>query len=42
MKNKTGFDIRFALISEQKMNLRIDFGFSKDDSSFDIVIMELF
>ena len=42
LKPSAGFGIRFALIPEQKVNLRIDFGFGKDDSSFDIVIMELF
>jgi outer membrane protein assembly factor BamA len=42
LKPSTGFGIRFALIPEQKVNLRIDFGFGKDDSSFDITINELF
>ena len=42
IKPSTGFGIRFALIPEQKVNLRIDFGFGKDDSSFDITINELF
>jgi outer membrane protein assembly factor BamA len=42
LKTSTGFGIRFALIPEQKVNLRIDFGFGKDDSSFDITINELF
>jgi hypothetical protein len=42
LKPSAGFGLRFALIPEQKVNLRIDFGFGKDDSSFDIVIMELF
>ncbi len=42
LKPSTGFGIRFALIPEQKVNLRIDFGFGKDDSSFDVTITELF
>ena len=42
IKPSTGFGIRFALIPEQKVNLRLDFGFGKDDSSFDIMINELF
>jgi len=42
LKPSAGFGLRFALIPEQKVNLRIDFGIGKDDSSFDIVIMELF
>lgn len=42
LKHSIGFGIRFPLIPEQKVNLRIDFGIGKDDSSFDINIMEVF
>ena len=42
LKPSFGFGIRFALIPEQKVNLRIDFGYGKDDSSFDIIINEMF
>jgi outer membrane protein assembly factor BamA len=42
LKTSTGFGIRFALIPEQKVNLRIDLGIGKDDSSFDITLMEFF
>jgi outer membrane protein assembly factor BamA len=42
LKPSTGFGFRFALIPEQKVNLRIDIGIGKDDSSFDINITELF
>ena len=42
LKPSSGFGIRFALIPEQKVNLRIDFGFGRDDSSFDIIINELY
>ena len=42
LKPSAGFGIRFAVVPEQKVNLRIDFGFGKDDSSFDISLMELF
>ncbi|MBL7073982.1 BamA/TamA family outer membrane protein [candidate division KSB1 bacterium] len=42
LKPSAGFGIRFALIPEQKVNLRIDLGMGKDDSSFDINIMEVF
>jgi hypothetical protein len=42
MKPSAGFGIRFTLIPEQKINLRIDFGYGKDDSSFDIIINEMF
>ena len=42
LKPAAGIGLRFALIPEQKVNLRIDMGFGKDDSSFDINIMEVF
>ena len=42
MKPSIGFGFRFALIPEQNINLRIDFGYGKDDSSFDIIINEMF
>ena len=42
LKPSAGFGIRFALIPEQKVNLRIDLGMGKDDSSFDINILEVF
>jgi len=42
IKYSTGFGIRFAIIPEQKVNLRIDFGFGRGDSSFDIALNEMF
>ncbi|MFC1508985.1 BamA/TamA family outer membrane protein [Candidatus Omnitrophota bacterium] len=41
-KPSAGLGLRFALIPEQKVNLRIDIGVGKDDGSFDINIMETF
>jgi len=42
LKPSAGFGIRFALIPEQKVNLRLDIGIGKDDGSFNINIMEAF
>lgn len=42
LKPSVGLGLRFALIPEQKVNLRIDFGIGKDDSSFNIDFMEAF
>jgi outer membrane protein assembly factor BamA len=42
LKPSAGLGIRFTLIPEQKVNLRIDIGMGKDDSSFDINVMEVF
>ncbi|MCE5251612.1 outer membrane protein assembly factor [bacterium] len=41
-KPSAGMGLRFALIPEQKVNLRIDMGMGKDNSSFDISLMETF
>lgn len=41
-KPSAGMGVRFALIPEQKVNLRVDVGFGKGDSSFDISLMEMF
>ena len=41
-KPSGGLGLRFALIPDQKVNLRIDMGVGKDDGSFDISIMEVF
>ena len=41
-KPSGGLGLRFALIPDQKVNLRIDMGVGKDDGSFDISIMETF
>ncbi|MBW2005193.1 MAG: hypothetical protein JRI72_11410 [Deltaproteobacteria bacterium] len=41
-KPSGGLALRIALIPEQRVNLRIDIGMGKDDSSFDISIMEAF
>lgn len=41
-KPSAGLGLRIALIPEQRVNLRIDIGMGKDDSSFDISIMEAF
>jgi len=42
LKPSVGLGLRFALIPDQKVNLRIDFGIGKDDSSFNIDFMEAF
>ena len=42
IKPSGGIGYRFVLIPEQKMNLRIDLGIGKDDSSFNITILEMF
>ncbi|MEE9464177.1 MAG: BamA/TamA family outer membrane protein [Candidatus Neomarinimicrobiota bacterium] len=42
LKPGAGFGLRFPLVKEQKVNLRIDIGIGKGDSSFDINIMEAF
>jgi hypothetical protein len=42
IKPSVGLGFRFALIPEQKMNLRMDVGIGKDDSSFNITILEMF
>ena len=41
-KPSGGLGLRFALIPDQKVNLRIDMGVGKDDGSIDINIMETF
>ena len=41
-KPSAGMGVRFALIPDQKVNLRIDMGFGKDDGSLDISLMEMF
>jgi len=41
-KPSAGIGIRFALIPKQKVNIRIDAGMGKDDSSLDISLMEMF
>ncbi len=42
IKPSVGFGIRFALIPDQKVNVRIDMGVGKDDGSFNINLMEAF
>ena len=42
LKPSVGLGLRFTLIPEQKVNLRIDFGIGKDNSSFNIDFMEAF
>lgn len=42
LRPSSGLGIRIALIPEQKVNLRIDLGMGKDDSSLDINILEVF
>jgi len=42
LKPSAGFGIRFALIPEQNVNVRIDMGVGKDDASFNINLMEAF
>jgi hypothetical protein len=42
IKPSAGLGIRFGLVPGENVNLRIDYGIGKDDSSFDINIMELF
>lgn len=42
LKPSGGIGLRIALVPEQKLNLRFDIGIGKDDSSFDISIMESF
>lgn len=41
-KPSGGLGLRFALIPSQKVNLRIDLGIGKDDSSLDLNLMESF
>lgn len=41
-KPSVGLGLRFALIPMQKVNMRIDMGMGKDNSSFDISLMETF
>ncbi len=42
VKTSAGFGLRFLLIPEEKMNLRLDFGFGKDTSGFYVTITEAF
>jgi outer membrane protein assembly factor BamA len=42
VKPSLGLGIRFALIPDQKVNLRIDYGIGKGDSSFDMTLLESF
>ncbi len=42
IKPSVGLGIRFALIPEQKLNLRMDMGIGKGDGSFDINLLEVF
>ena len=42
LKPAFGIGLRFPLIAAQNVNLRIDLGLGKNDSSFDINIMEAF
>lgn len=42
LKPSLGLGLRFALIPEHNVNLRIDLGIGKDDSSFDINLGEAF
>jgi outer membrane protein assembly factor BamA len=42
VKTSAGFGLRYMLIPEEKMNLRLDFGFGKDTSGFYVTITEAF
>jgi hypothetical protein len=37
-----GIGFRFALIPEQRLNLRFDMGFGKEDMTIDMNLMEAF
>jgi len=42
LKPSTGMGIRVAFSPEEKLNIRVDYGFGKNDSNFDIGILESF
>jgi hypothetical protein len=42
VKASAGFGLRYMLIPEEKMNLRLDFGFGKNTSGFYVTITEAF
>jgi len=42
LKYAYGFGIRFAIDPEERLNIRLDFGFTKDSSGVYFTVMEAF